>query len=176
MSGAMDLAELGYSSDEDIDGGQPINLINSSYLIPKQTQSGKKLSILSMNAQSINNKLQKIRDLTHTCKPTIVAIQETWGKNSLTDYSIKGFHPPVIHPRKGDSMNLGGGVGIWISDKTDFEQINSPFVDKIIESITINLLSLKTIIINLYCPFGDKRECYAKLDSCLLYTSPSPRD
>ena len=136
-----------------------------------------------------------------------MAIQETWGKNSLTDYSIKGFHPLVIHPRKGDSMNLGGGVGIWISEKTDFEQINSPFVDKIIESLTINLLSLKTIIINLYCPFGDKKECYAKLDShlqtisskwpthdlilvgdlntdllldshwtCLLYTSPSPRD
>ena len=96
-----------------------------------------------MNAQSINNKLQKIRDLTHTCKPTIVAIQETWGRNSLTDYSIKGFYPSVIQPRKGDSMNIGGGVGIWISEKTDFERVESLFVDKIIESITINLLSLK---------------------------------
>ena len=104
MSGAMDLAELGYSSDEDIDGGQPINLINSSYLIPKQTQSGKKLSILSMNAQSINNKLQKIRDLTHTCKPTIVAIQETWGKNSFTDYSIKDSIHRLYIPVKGLSL------------------------------------------------------------------------
>ena len=120
-----------------------------------------------MTSQSVNNKLQKIRDLTHTCKPTIVAIQETWGWNFLTDYSIKGFHPPVIQPRKGDSMNMGGGVGIWISEKTDFERINSPFVDKIIESLTIHLLTLKTIIINLYCPFGDKRECYTKLDSHL---------
>ena len=127
-TGAMDLAELEYSSDEDIDEGQPINLINSSYLIPKQTQSGKKLSILSLNAQSINNKLQKIRDLTHTCKPTIVAIQETWGKNSLTDYSIKGFHPPAIHPRKGDTMNLGGGVGIWTVSYTHLTLPTTPYV------------------------------------------------
>ena len=91
----MDLTELEYSSDEDIDEGQPMNLINSSYLIPKQTQTGKKLSIRSMNAQSINNKLQKIRDLTHTCKPTVVAIQETWGRNSLTAVSYTHLTLPT---------------------------------------------------------------------------------
>ena len=104
-----------------------------------------------MNAQSISNKLQKIRDLTHTCKPTIVAIQETWGRNSLTDYSIKGFHPPVIQPRKGDSMNIGGGVGIWISEKTDFERVESPFVDKVI-CLTINLLTLENYNTELLLP------------------------
>ena len=56
----MDLTELEYSLDEDIDEGQPINLINSTYLLFKQAQRGKKLSVLSMNAQSVNNKLQKI--------------------------------------------------------------------------------------------------------------------
>ena len=67
-------------------------------------------------------------------------------------------------------MNLGGGVGIWISKKTDFERVNSPFVDKIIESITIHLITLKSIVINIYCPFWAKGLCYKKLDADLKDT------
>ena len=65
----MDLTELDFSSDEDIDEGQPINLIDSKYLLPKQAQTGKKLSILSMNAQSINNKLKKLGTLRTPANP-----------------------------------------------------------------------------------------------------------
>ena len=36
-----------------------------------------------MNAQSINNKFQKIRDLMEQIQPIVLAIQETWGKMIL---------------------------------------------------------------------------------------------
>ena len=41
---------------------------------------------MSLNAQSINNKFQKIRDATHKIAPVALCIQETWGKNKTTDY------------------------------------------------------------------------------------------
>ena len=59
--------------------------------------------ILSFNAQSINNKFQKIRDVTQT----LLCVLETWGKNPITDYSIKGYHKPENRCRKGN-MNSGG--------------------------------------------------------------------
>ena len=65
----MDLTELDFSSDEDIDEEQPLNLIDSKYLLSKQAQTGKKLSILSMNTQSINNKLQKLGTLRTPANP-----------------------------------------------------------------------------------------------------------
>ena len=40
--------------------------------------------------------------------------------------------------------------------KTDFERVNSPFVDKIIESITIHLISLKSVIIIIVVPSETK--------------------
>ena len=103
----------------------------------------------------MNNKFQKIRDLTQSIKPVCLAIQETWGKNNTTDYSIRGYHKPDISTRKG-TMNAGGGVGLWIKSDTDFESLPSLFIDKKIETQTIVLPDLHIIIVNVYRPFGDK--------------------
>ena len=54
----MDLTELDLSSNEDIDEGQPINLIESKYLLPKQAQTGERLSILSIGTDTTS-----VRDL-----------------------------------------------------------------------------------------------------------------
>ena len=52
-------------------------------------------------------------------------------------------------------MNLGGGVGIWVQSNLDYNIINSPFLDKIIECQTIEIPKQKIAIINIYCPFLD---------------------
>ena len=70
------------------------------------------LSIMSLNARSINNKFQKIRDAVHNIDPGILCIQETWGQNEGTDYSIKGYHKPVFKVRPSTNMNAGGGEGL----------------------------------------------------------------
>ena len=95
--------------------------------------------ILSLNAQSINNKFQKLRDMVQSCNPTVLCIQEMWGRNPTTDYSIRGYHKPEIKTRKGN-MNSGGGVGIWVREDIDFETITSPYVEKTIETLTILLI------------------------------------
>ena len=68
---------------------RPVNFRGSKLLTVDQIKLSKSTRILSFNAQSMNNKFQKIRDITQTLKPTVLAIQETWGKNSSTDYSIR---------------------------------------------------------------------------------------
>ena len=113
-------------NDDEENGTTPINLRLSKYLAVDEIKSSDNIRILSFNAQSMNNKFQKIRDITQHIKPIAVAIQETWGKNHTTDYSIRGYHKPDICTRKGN-MNAGGGVGIWIREDTDYESLKSPF-------------------------------------------------
>ena len=139
----------------DEEGETPINLRESRLLTVDEIKSTNAIRILSFNAQSMNNKFQKIRDVTQAIKPTVLAIQETWGKNESTDYSIRGYHKPHTTARKG-TMNAGGGVGIWVKDDTDFEVIDSPFIEKLIETQTILLPDLNICIVNVYRPFGDK--------------------
>ena len=55
-------------------------------------------------------------------------------------------------------MNAGGGVGIWVRDDIDYENINSPFKEKIIETQTICMPDLEILLINVYRPFLDKRQ------------------
>jgi len=52
-------------------------------------------------------------------------------------------------------MNLGGGVGTWVREDLDYEMMQSPFIEKTIETQTILLTDKNLIIINVYRPFGD---------------------
>ena len=90
----------------------PINLIPSRQILISDLKKSQEHKILSLNAQSMNNKFQKIRDMVQLCNPTALYIQETWGRNPTTDYSIRGYHKPEIKTREGN-MNSGGGVGVW---------------------------------------------------------------
>ena len=93
----------------------PANLLESRALQLDDLKVTPEHKLLSFNAQSINNKFQSIRDLVHKCDPIALCIQETWGRNPMTDYSIKGYHKPDIQARKG-TMNAGRGVGSWIRE------------------------------------------------------------
>ena len=121
------------------------------------------LLIMSLNARSINNKFQKIRDIVHDLVPSVLCIQETWGKNSTTDYSIKGFHKPIFKVRNAQGMNAGGGVAIWVKDSIAFTEIKSPFVEKEIDTIAISLPGFKISIINVYQGLGNAEAAITKL-------------
>jgi hypothetical protein len=138
-------------TQEDIEEG-PINLKESEYILEDNIQSNSHISILSLNVQSMNNKFDKLRNIADKIKPSLFCMQETWGKNDITDYSITDFHKPIIKCRKG-GMNSGGGVGIWVRADLDFVEQNSPFIEKVIESQTIHVPRLNLILINVYRPF-----------------------
>ena len=133
-----------------------LNFPTSEYKTPDQVSKTNNLTILSANVQSMNNKFQTIRDITHEIAPSFLCLQEVWGQNTTKDYSIKHYHKPLILTRKGDSMNIGGGVAIWVNLNLDFMTVKSPFKDKDIESCCIRIPAERLIITNVYRPFGDK--------------------
>ena len=116
----------------------------------------------------MNNKFQDLRDLANSTKATVMAIQETWGKNPTTDYSIKGFHRPEFKLRTGEGMNLGGGVGIWIRDNQDYDNIKMISIDRVCEMQAVSLHDLNISIINVYRPFGDMCVFISTLESNIL--------
>ena len=144
-------------------------------LTVEQIKVSKSTRVLSFNAQSMNNKFQKIRDITQTLKPMVLAIQETWGENVSIDYSIRGYSKPDIVARNGN-MNAGGGVGIWVTEGTDFEVIKSPFIEKLIETQTILLPDLQLCIVNVYRPFGDKEMFITKLSAHVEHLLQEEKD
>ena len=137
--------------------------IESKYKLLKDVRKSENFTVLSANVQSMNNKFQEIRDITHSVSPSVLCLQETWGKNSATDYSIRMYHQPHICTRPGAGMNLGGGVAIWVSTKLDFEIIKSPYKAKQIETATIKIPSKKLFVLNVYRPFGDKHDFIKEL-------------
>ena len=72
-----------YNNDQEI-----ASLTESNYITPNELSRTNNLTILSGNVRSINNKFQEIRDLTHTTSPSVLCLQEIWGVNKITDYSI----------------------------------------------------------------------------------------
>ena len=142
--------------DEEDEVYLPSNLYESRILSLDDIATGNKVRVLSFNARSINNKFPKIREITTKIFPEVLCIQETWGKNEATDYSIKGYHKPEFKVRPGAGMNLGGGVAVWVRSDTDYEVIKSPFITKEIETISILLSDLDLLVINVYRPFGDR--------------------
>ena len=87
--------------------------------------------------------------------PSVLCLQEIWGVNASTDYSIRHYHKPSLKSRIGTSMNIGGGIGFWVRDNIEYELIYSPFIQKQIESATIKLPKHNLLIVNIYRPFGD---------------------
>ena len=134
----------------------------SKYITPYDLTKSD-MTILSGNVRSINNKFQEIRDLTHNICPSVLCLQEIWGVNKITDYSIKHYHKPSLYSRPGTKMNLGGGVGIWVRDSIEYQEMSSPFTSKQIESATIKLPKLNSIIINIYRPFGNTQTFITEL-------------
>ena len=145
----------GGTSDEDeesynaIVGGKTITTSLEDFRERRQ------FTVISLNARSINNKFQEIRDATHKINPSVLCIQETWGRNTQTDYSVRGYHAPVFKTRQSQSMNAGGGVAFWIRKDISFTTVNSPFIEKEIETLATRIPSMNLLIINVYRGFGN---------------------
>ena len=143
---------------------QPTRLIDSKVYIPSEVQKSENFRLLSINARSINNKLDQLRRLATQLEPTFLLVQETWGKNPTTDYSINGYVKPEFNVRSSDNLHAGGGVAIWPRHGTSYQVLKSPFIPKVIESITLCCSKPNIIIINVYCPFEDKQNFVIELD------------
>lgn len=124
-------------------------------------------STLSLNVRSLTGKLSEFKELISELNHesfnfSIIAIQEVWNIPDHLNTELPGYKPPVFKLRSSKNRNknnIGGGVGLWISDKHEFEILKdiSIFEEKIFESVFVKVKTGKKdfkIIGNVYRPPG----------------------
>jgi hypothetical protein len=154
--------------DKDEEGDYSPNVPTSRILTPSEARQPLAESVLSINIQSLNNKMDRLRDLVHTIDPMVVCVQEIWKLNSSTDYSIRGYQKPLMTTRKMmGSDKSGGGVGIWIKNDIDYEEIKEKNEVGIHEANTVRLTKLNIMITNIYRPPGDQTKFFEYLEDNL---------
>ena len=154
--------------EEDGEGGYISNTPTSRILAPTEVKQDDAQSILSINTQSLNKKMDRLRDLVHHVKPLVVCTQELWKLNPTTDYSIRGYQRPILTTRQSmGSDKSGGGVGFWIKNGTDYEEIKHSTSVGNYEAHTVKLPKLGIIVTNIYRPPGDQTTFFNYLEENL---------
>ena len=90
-------------------------------------------------------------------KFAVVAIQEVWNVPPNASYNLPGYKPFYykIRDPSGLNSNAGGGVGLWVNDELEYEEIKelSIFIPNFFESQFIKVKTGNTkfsIIGNIY--------------------------
>ena len=139
-----------FESDIDehtIDINQLLN--ESPYIDPcNPPNTNGKLTLMSLNCQSINSKISNLHTLieqclTNECHFDIIGLQETWLSESNyhgPNLAIEGYH--FIHANK--RLTSHGGLGFYIN--SDLEYIVRHDLDmqsNVFESLCIEITNLK---------------------------------
>ena len=70
---------------------------------------------MTINAQSLNNKLNEFKLLVNERKPDIISITESWAKENTTD-SILALHGYTMY-RDDKKTGPGGGALLYVNEK-----------------------------------------------------------
>ena len=88
-----------------------------------------------MNVGSLINNWN-IFSTSRVRKADIICIQETWYIKNVNMVRLKGFNKLEYTCR---TNGRGGGVGIYVKEGIHFEKIDTPFNEKIIETIGVKI-------------------------------------
>ena len=82
-----------------------------------RTKGNKFLNIMTINAQSLSNKMNEFKVLIKEKNPDLISITESWGNDSITDgiFAIKGYNMY----RDDKTTSTGGGALLYIKDKIE---------------------------------------------------------
>ena len=88
-----------------------------------------KFSLVSLNVRSLKNKFEDITSFIHECNTpdnsslSVLALQEIWNVPNPDYFNIDGYSPLAykIRDPTGNSPNIGGGVGLFVSINYEFE-------------------------------------------------------
>ena len=97
----------------------------------------------------------------------IIALQEVW--SGITPPKLNGFKEPFIKYRKGQR---GGGVGFYVANHLKCKEVQSPYIQNFMETITIDVTIKGQInrFINIYRPPNSK--CNKETFMTLIETLP----
>ena len=78
-------------------------------------RKGKFLKVMTINAQSLNNKINEFKLLVNEKKPDIISITESWAKENTTDgiFALQGY----IMYRDDKKTGQGGGALLYVNEK-----------------------------------------------------------
>lgn len=111
--------------------------------------------ILYLNANSLNNKLDLLKNIIQDLdQPDIIAVVETW-KNDNIDYTIENYNEYAIYRTK----SKGGGISIFTKIGTTTELIDKETViEEELELLSINFDNIK--VHTLYRPPSSKVDTF----------------
>ena len=75
------------------------------------------MKVMTINAQSLNNKLNEFKLLVNDKKPDIISITESWAKENTTDgiFALQGY----TMYRDDKKTGTGGGALLYVNDKIE---------------------------------------------------------
>jgi len=154
--------------------------IHCSYIneneISAKSRANNNISFCSINIQSLPAKFSELTQFINVLNindssPDILCLQELWQFPDTVSFNLPGYHPMQYKLRRNNVQ--GGGVGIFVKSKFKFNLLaeKSIFVDRIFESITIEVLlnpKQKIIVSSIYRP-GSKHPLYNASDQFLQF-------
>ena len=83
----------------------------------RRKRKGKFLKVMTINAQSLNNKINEFKLLVNEKKPDIISITESWAKENTTDgiFALQGY----IMYRDDKKTGPGGGALLYVNEKIE---------------------------------------------------------
>ena len=89
-------------------GGPNVTITSSRR---KRKRRGRFMKVMTINAQSLNNKLNEFKLLVNDKKPDIISITESWAKENTTDgiFALQGY---TMY--RDDKKTGTGGGGITV--------------------------------------------------------------
>ncbi len=107
--------------------------------------------VLFQNIRSMRANFNKLKDLVETAneEPLIIALSEIWSPLPWQE-NLHNYHKLEKRERQGVSANKGGGVGFFIHKKLECTLLNTVFLERKIETLTLIIPSMKIAIINCY--------------------------
>ena len=113
-------------------------------------------SFLSINIQSLPSKFGELEEFIdmltlNKCEPDFICLQETWRIPDPSLFKLKNYNLELMSRNKNVQ---GGGVGIYIKKGILYKKLTekSVFIDKVFESLFIEISSPKAIVGSIYRP------------------------
>ena len=191
-----DLKNCYMGTDSDSDDGlygsvaHSCNYYEIEEFLHRFSHEPRKFSTLSFNIRSLPGNWIDFRDLVidvnkNNFKLSVVALQEVWNVPPGASFDLPGYKPFFFKIRdpSGLSSNAGGGVGLWVDEDLEYEELKdlSVYIPHLFESQFIKVKtggSKFSIIGNIYRPNtgpqADLRLFLDKLEEILCQIENNP--
>ena len=137
-------------------------------------KTGTLIKLISMNAQSVVNKLELLRAQVSELEPDIIAITESWTHSDITEGILKISGYELIGRRDRSDTLKGRGGGILLYSKLSNIYVNTVNKSEQIIHATITSNDKNSEDIQIHCFYRSPNATSAMTDEVLAYIKIIP--